>query len=100
MGTNNYSTSSLMPPGLDLESLHVTSEKDPWYPWSNEYLVFDHPELILHGQGHKPPKYLQVSLDEKDSDLTVFHSFFMRQYTQRKYKMWEVPLHSPLIKNL
>ena len=83
---------------MDLESLHVTSEKDEFYPWSNEYRAFDNPEAILHGQGHKPPKYLQVSLDEKESDLSVFHSFFMRQYTKREFKIWEVPLHSSLIK--
>lgn len=48
MSINSYMSYHFLPPGLDLESLHVTSEKDEFYPFSNEFRAFDNPEVILH----------------------------------------------------
>jgi hypothetical protein len=73
---NKYLYPGFCPEGLNIESMHITSKKDSLYMFSNEYLYFDRPKLIMHDKGHMAPKHLGTPGDM--TDLKKFHKFFTR----------------------
>ena len=57
----------------NFNSLHMVSERDEYFIYSRESRVFPNPKIIMHSQGHKPPKYLSAGGNHEQ--LLILHEF-------------------------
>ncbi len=51
---------------MNMESIHFTSKRDGLHMFADEYMYFEKPQLIMHEQGHKAPKYLGTTNEMSD----------------------------------
>lgn len=76
MGMSTYLYPGFLPPGLNVESIHFTSKRDGLHMFADEYMYFEKPQLIVHDQGHRAPKFLGTP--KEMSDMKKFHHFITR----------------------